>query len=44
MFFTRFRWEGDNPFKDHDFGESYVVLYKIGRIRPHQPNLYRGML
>jgi hypothetical protein len=44
MFFTRFRREGDNPLKDHDFGESYVVLYKIGRIRPNQPNLCRGML
>jgi hypothetical protein len=44
MFFTRFRREGDNPFKNHDFGESYVVLYKIGRIRPNQPNLCRGML
>ena len=44
MFFTRFRWEGDNPLKDHDFGESYVVLYKIGRIRPNQPNLCGGML
>jgi hypothetical protein len=30
MFFTRFRWEGDNPLKDHHFGESYVVLYKRG--------------
>src|SRR4051812_1732524 len=44
MFFTRFRHEGDNPLKDHHFGESYVVLYKIGRIRPHKPNLCRGML
>ena len=30
--------------KDYDFGESYVVLYKIGCIRPNQPNLCRGML
>jgi len=30
LFFTRFQGEGDNPFKDHDFGESYVVLYKRG--------------
>ena len=44
MFFTRFRGEGDNPLKDHDFGESYVVLYKIGCIRPNQPNLCRGTL
>jgi len=44
MFFTRFRWEGDNPLKDDDFGESYVVLYKIGCIRPNQPNLCGGML
>jgi hypothetical protein len=44
MFFTRFRREGDNPLKYHDFGESYVVLYKIGRIRANQPNLCRGML
>ena len=44
MFFTRFQWEGDNPLKDHDFGESYVVLYKIGRIRANQPNLSCGML
>src|ERR1035438_10180463 len=39
MFLTRFRREGDNPLKDHDFGESYVVPYKIGRLRPNQPNL-----
>src|ERR1035441_3849673 len=32
MFFTRFRWEGDKPLKYYNFGESYVVLYKIGRI------------
>jgi hypothetical protein len=44
MFFTRFRWESDNPSKYYNFGESYVVLYKIGRIRPNQPNLSAGML
>jgi hypothetical protein len=44
MFFTRFRRERDNPLKDHDFGESYVVLYKIDRIRSNQPNLCGGML
>ena len=36
--------ERDNPLKNHDFGESHVVLYKIGGIRPNQPNLCRGML
>jgi hypothetical protein len=44
MFFTRFRHERDNPLKHHDFGESYVVLYKLGRIRPNEPNLRGGML
>src|ERR1035437_2575432 len=43
-FFTRFRWKGDNPLEYYNFGESYVVLYKIGRIWPNQPNLCRGML
>ena len=37
MFFTRFRREGDSPLKDQDFGESYVVLYKIDEAaRPRQ--------
>jgi hypothetical protein len=44
LFFTRFQREGDNPLKNNDFGESYVVLYKIGRIWSNQPNLCRGML
>jgi len=44
MFFTRFRRGGNNPLKDNDFGESYVVLYKIGRVRPNEPNLCCGML
>jgi hypothetical protein len=44
MFFTRFQRDGDNPLKHHDFGESYVVLYKIGHIWPNQPNLCGGVL
>jgi hypothetical protein len=44
MFFTRLHRCGDNPLKYHDFRESHVVLYKLGRIRSNQPNLCRGML
>jgi hypothetical protein len=28
-----------NSLENQDFGESYVVLYKIGGFRPDEPNL-----